>query len=771
MASRSNSSNDGDFEVVPRRNTGDSEFLSMSDAASGEGNPYEKRPDIIQTKHAVEKLLEKLHFSDENAIDELNEKLKSRDALDEEIVGEVANLETIVQNEEMTDSNLKNAAEKAIERLVNVRELALQNKTTVKRALDILEVVLPVFIRACEVVKDRPKLSGELVHLQNLYQNAMQMMLQHQQNFEMEQREKRLAEGKGLLERSISVAKSDHERVVADIDNEKKLNQLKQFLAAQSDVELMIGTESKELDVWLVSCRSDSGLIDEAKQMQVERYKEATKKYESRLKSINVNIDVNSKRQAELQKELERLKEEESRLKNNKALEQEVQKRATELDAFVLETFSSLQTKVRGIEEHTATAQEIILQMHECSSILLDTAIDAQKQKEERLHQLQIEALTRQRNVVAKAAVEFKIQIKMGEDNIQEYNDQINVIRKDIEKAAKRGQSLTVTKKRSELEEYQTEVEKEQAGKEDNSEKLEKMMSSLEIINGQLYSFGVTLPDVDALFFGGIINNRQDVMPSFREYRICMPLTVDEYKVGQLYMINKHTHEQSEKGEGVEVVTNELVSDEKYGDGFFTEKRVYLNSRLPTWLQSYIPKIFYVTEKAWNYYPYTVTQYTCSFVPRFSIEIRTCYKNDNGCTDNSLELDEAELAKREVEHLDIAYDELPEKYYNKEEDCRYFKSEKTGRGPLKENWRETESPIMCSYKLVKVNFEVWGLRERVQQYIQRAIKDILLVGHRQAFAWIDQWFDMTYKDVRDYEKVMQSMTNHKVLGTQEDSPK
>jgi len=146
-----------------------------------------------------------------------------------------------------------------------------------------------------------------------------------------------------------------------------------------------------------------------------------------------------------------------------------------------------------------------------------------------------------------------------------------------------------------------------------------------------------------------------------------MPLTVEEYRVGQLFMINKHSHEQSEKGEGVEVVVNETVTDPVHGKGFYTEKRIYLNSRLPTWIQGYIPKLFYVTEKASNFYPYTETEYTCSFLPRFSIFIKTCYKNDNGSTENSLDLTEQELNAREVLALDIAYDELPEKYYKEEE--------------------------------------------------------------------------------------------------------
>jgi len=131
-----------------------------------------------------------------------------------------------------------------------------------------------------------------------------------------------------------------------------------------------------------------------------------------------------------------------------------------------------------------------------------------------------------------------------------------------------------------------------------------------------------------------------------KEYRICMPLSVEEYRIGQLFMINKHSHEQSQKGEGVEVVKNEECEDPVHGKGRFTEKRVYLNSKLPTWIQGYVPKIFYVTEKAWNYYPYTITEYNCSVLPRFSIIVKTGYKNDNGSTENHLNLEEEVLKDR-----------------------------------------------------------------------------------------------------------------------------
>lgn len=252
-----------------------------------------------------------------------------------------------------------------------------------------------------------------------------------------------------------------------------------------------------------------------------------------------------------------------------------------------------------------------------------------------------------------------------------------------------------------------------------------------------------------------------------KEYRICMPLTVEEYQIGQLYMIARHSHEQTDAGEGVEVVENVACEDPEHGKGQYTEKRIHLSSRLPYWIQSFLPKIFYVTEKAWNYYPFTITEYTCSFIPKFSISIKTKYENNNGSTENCLDLEPDTLNERVVEFVDIAYDEVSPKHYKEEEDVRYFQSQKTGRGPLVEGWRDTVTPIMCSYKVVHVSFEVWGLQTRAEDLVQRSIREILLLGHRQAFAWIDDWYGMTLDDVRVYEGQMQHETNTKIVGNVE----
>jgi len=242
-----------------------------------------------------------------------------------------------------------------------------------------------------------------------------------------------------------------------------------------------------------------------------------------------------------------------------------------------------------------------------------------------------------------------------------------------------------------------------------------------------------------------------------------MPITVEEYKIGQLYMIAKHSHEESKKGEGVEVVENRPHEDPEHGAGQYTEKRIYISSKLPSWIKSYVPRIFYVTEKAWNYYPFTITEYSCSFIPRFAVNILTKYEDNNGSTENCLNSSGETLDRRIVDFVDIATDECAPHHYKESEDLSKFCSTRTNRGPLMEGWRDSTKPIMCSYKLVDVRFDmIYLLQGKIEDFVHKSIREILLVGHRQAFAWIDEWFGMTLQDVRDYEAKMQEETNEKV---------
>ncbi|XP_015805851.1 cytoplasmic phosphatidylinositol transfer protein 1b isoform X1 [Nothobranchius furzeri] len=252
-----------------------------------------------------------------------------------------------------------------------------------------------------------------------------------------------------------------------------------------------------------------------------------------------------------------------------------------------------------------------------------------------------------------------------------------------------------------------------------------------------------------------------------KEYRICMPLTVEEYRIGQLYMISKHSCEESDGGDGVEVVRNEQDTHPLHGVGQVTEKRIYLTSKLPTWIKTFVPQIFYVTETAWNFYPYTVTEYSVSFLPKFSVRIETRFENNNGCNNNVF--GDAPTPADSVSFLDILSDPIPEKHYKNSEDLSLWRSDKTSRGPLERGWRDGHEPIMCSYKRVWCSFEVFGFQSRTEGFVHKNIRDVLLVAHRQAVAWLDEWHGLSLEEVRKYEKAMQETTNSKVKCSQNNS--
>ena len=55
-----------------------------------------------------------------------------------------------------------------------------------------------------------------------------------------------------------------------------------------------------------------------------------------------------------------------------------------------------------------------------------------------------------------------------------------------------------------------------------------------------------------------------------------------------------------------------------------------------------------------------------------------------------------------TDYIDIVADNVPHSEYKEEEDPRKYKSKKSGRGPLGDNWR-SQNAVMCIYKLCKVS--------------------------------------------------------------------
>ncbi|XP_050533208.1 protein retinal degeneration B isoform X2 [Daktulosphaira vitifoliae] len=276
-----------------------------------------------------------------------------------------------------------------------------------------------------------------------------------------------------------------------------------------------------------------------------------------------------------------------------------------------------------------------------------------------------------------------------------------------------------------------------------------------------------------------------------KEYRIPLPLSVEEYRIAQLYMIAKKSREETKgAGSGVEILVNEPYEggpggDGNTGRGQYTRKIYHVGSHLPGWFKGLLPKsALSVEEEAWNAYPYTKTRYTCPFVEKFSLEIETYYYPDNGSHDNVFKLSTSELRNVSVDLIDIVKDQLYGADYIKEEDPVYYISEKTKRGPLPENWiseywKECQNKsmptasgksIMCAYKLCKVEFRYWGMQTKIEKFIHEvALRKTMVRAHRQAWAWQDEWVNLSMDDIRQIEKQTQEALKQKMSSNSSDS--
>lgn len=127
---------------------------------------------------------------------------------------------------------------------------------------------------------------------------------------------------------------------------------------------------------------------------------------------------------------------------------------------------------------------------------------------------------------------------------------------------------------------------------------------------------------------------------------------------------------------------------------------------------------------------------------RFSLDVETRYYNDSGNQKNVFGMRKAELNQRivgstsfpqseggerrgrglDADVMDIVNDPISFMDYLAEEDPKLFVSKKTGRGPLGGDWvRECSDagrPVMCAYKLCKVEFKYWGMQTRIEKFIQ-----------------------------------------------------
>ncbi|SJK86198.1 Phosphatidylinositol transfer protein [Babesia microti strain RI] len=239
------------------------------------------------------------------------------------------------------------------------------------------------------------------------------------------------------------------------------------------------------------------------------------------------------------------------------------------------------------------------------------------------------------------------------------------------------------------------------------------------------------------------------------EFRIPMPMSVEDYCRCQIYAVIKGSKNEVDKGSGLHIVKNEPFFDGN-SEGRLTQKDLYLAKVLPGWLQSMMdPKFTILTEMSYNCYPLTKTNYSNLALSSLVFSIESNHLPGVVNDDNPLNLPEEILNSRKVVNIDIAVDgKIPD-----DENITTIRLKTSDLLPIPKDWlrRFTEGEelpfkVMTCVKLVTVSVPYFGLLgSKVENFIMNTLKDQFIIYHRRVVIWLDEWKDLTMEELRNME--------------------
>eukprot|EP00291_Cryptomonas_curvata_P028204 CAMPEP_0172208138 /NCGR_PEP_ID=MMETSP1050-20130122/34287_1 /TAXON_ID=233186 /ORGANISM="Cryptomonas curvata, Strain CCAP979/52" /LENGTH=374 /DNA_ID=CAMNT_0012887659 /DNA_START=17 /DNA_END=1139 /DNA_ORIENTATION=+ len=273
------------------------------------------------------------------------------------------------------------------------------------------------------------------------------------------------------------------------------------------------------------------------------------------------------------------------------------------------------------------------------------------------------------------------------------------------------------------------------------------------------------------------------------EFRIPFPSTVEEYRLGQIYMVAKVCSEltDAKDGAGVESIANENMADipeaiSKFptfssdmctSSCIYTKKHYHFRSRLPSYVRVICPKsATFMIEQSWNCFPYGKTEICHPSFSKFKIAIETLNVPAQRDSEGNIVFDEnvlpytpEELKKRKVQVVDIADSaDVDAGTYSAATDPKLVASLKAGRGPLSENWFQQwgDRPCMIAYKKVVISCAYFGIAGTVEDYLEGYERSLFKGTHRKLYSWMDEWFGMTEEQIRAWEQQMNADMNSRM---------
>ncbi|KCZ76418.1 hypothetical protein H311_02584 [Anncaliia algerae PRA109] len=228
-----------------------------------------------------------------------------------------------------------------------------------------------------------------------------------------------------------------------------------------------------------------------------------------------------------------------------------------------------------------------------------------------------------------------------------------------------------------------------------------------------------------------------------KEFRITLPLTIEEYNIGQLYNVVEMSKENV--GTKVKIEVNEDHDHPEYGMCRKTVKKMDLSSNLPTMVTIFFPsKLFRLEETSFNNYPECRTFYKSCYANESTFKMSIHSKHLEGVNENVFD------GTHEIIDLNLT-DKVHDKNYN----VKNFVNEKSKKIYLEQGWLENCStaniPHITCHKFITL--ELNCIKEKwLADKIFYEVNKFFVKTHQRIYASVDKWHNLTMEDIRKMEE-------------------
>lgn len=247
------------------------------------------------------------------------------------------------------------------------------------------------------------------------------------------------------------------------------------------------------------------------------------------------------------------------------------------------------------------------------------------------------------------------------------------------------------------------------------------------------------------------------------EYRITLPLSLNQYQIAQLHTTAEMSKDFTSPGEGVEILEN-IPCDTAFLPNQ-TPLRKSVNKVQRTSKRYHIPDSIsaaaglsncIMRESSFNGFPSfrTVVTAETGATGEFTIDT-VCKKMDDIKQNNIFKLPQVILDKRSVVDIDIVNDTLPLELVSEDEEPKNVLG-------LKDDWQSSLVPqlSMVVYKLVFVKNSRDAPKE-VNTLVMDNLRVMFTLFHRKLICSQDRWKGLNIDDIRTIEEETKDVLDKK----------